>query len=271
MDTRWETATPFYRRSGLHIEIYDHLDWPAGGPDVGFLVDLASESGGPVLELACGTGRVLWPIAEAGIEAVGLDLHEGMLDAAEAKRPGYPKEVGERVRLVQGDMTGFNLNQRFKFIYITFRSFQALMTPQAQRECLRCVWRHLEPGGRLMINLFDPRLARCDMEFDGPLDACTVHNPVTGLDVEQQALERMNDPLSQTLKMLWVLRERGGDGGVVREEYERLDLRWTYRYEMRYLFECCGFEVLAEYSDFEKSPPVYGMEQVWVAGKVTSG
>ncbi len=269
MDARWDTAIPYYKRSGLHIEVYDEMEWPRNGPDERFLVELAVESGGPVLELACGTGRVAWQIAEAGHEVVGLDLHEGMLAAAEAKRSGYPSDTNARMRFVQGDMTGFELDQQFKLIYITFRSFQALLTPQAQRDCLRCAWRHLEPGGRLMLNLFDPRLSRCDVDCDHPPEFYVVRNPVTGLEVEQRMIERFNDPLSQTFKMLGVMQEKDAEGNIVREEYERLDLRWTFRHEMRYLLELCGFEVLAEYSDFDKSPPTYGQEQVWVARKVT--
>ncbi|MEZ6191506.1 MAG: class I SAM-dependent methyltransferase [Phycisphaerales bacterium] len=268
MDPHWETATPYYSRSGLHIEVYDRMEWPANGPDVSFIVELAGETGGPVLELASGTGRVAWAVAEAGLDVMGLDLHPGMIEAAEAKRSGYAGLVGDRVGFVQGDMTDFDLGKRFKLVYITFRSFQALLTSEMQRDCLRRVWRHLEPGGRLMINIFDPRLTRCDAGFSEPVEEQTLRNPVTGMEVEHRSIERMNDPFSQTLKMLWVLRERDGVGNVVREEYERLDLRWTYRQEMRYLLELCGFEVEAEYSDFEKSPPACGKEQVWVARKV---
>ncbi len=270
MDARWEKATPYYSRTGLHIEIYDRMEWPANGPDVPFLVELAEESGGPVLELASGTGRVAWAIAEAGIKVVGLDLHPGMIKAAEAKRQDYPDAVGGRVRFEQGDMTDFNLGQTFRFAYITFRSFQALLTPEAQRACLQSVWRHLEPGGRLMINLFDPKLSRCDAGADWPIEQETLRNPATGLDVEQRSIERVNDPLSQTLKILWQLQEKDGSGRVVREAIERLDLRWTYRQEMRYLLELCGFEVEAEYSDFQKSPPAYGGEQVWVVRKTAA-
>lgn len=267
MDARWDTAAPFYSRAGLHIEIYDTATMDTFNQDTPFLIDQAKQAGGPVLELASGTGRAAWPIAAAGFEVVGLDLNQGMIEAAEAKRPNYPDAVSDRVRFVQGDMTRFDLDQQFRIAYITYRSFQALLTPEVQQACLRCVWKHLEPGGRLVINLFDPKLSRCDEVTEEPPDQLTVRNPVTGLDVDQRSIKRINDPLSQTFKMLWVLEEKDADGIVVREELERLDLRWTYRYEMRYLLELCGFEVLAEYSDFEKSPPAYGKEQVWVATK----
>ena len=120
-----------------------------------------------------------------------------------------------------------------------------------------------------MINLFDPKLSKCEAGVAGEYEDEVVTNPVTGLDVEQRSVERVNDPLDQTFKMLWLLQEKDGQGNIIREAYERLDLRWTYRYEMRYLFELCGFEVLAEYSDFKNSPPAYGNEQVWVARKVS--
>ena len=267
MDARWDTAIPYYSRSGLHIEVYDTLTEFWANQDIDFMIEQAQETGGPVLELASGTGRVAWPIAQAGFDVIGLDINPGMIKAAEDKRPQYPSEVSDRMRFVHGDMTNFDLKQQFRLVYITYRSFMALMTPEAQQKCLRCIHQHLEPGGRLVINIFDPRLSRCDEQIEDPTEEMTVTNPVTGLQVEQRAVDRINDPLSQSFKMLWVISERDAQDNIVREEHERLDLRWTYRFETRYLLELCGFEVLAEFSDFEKSAPAYGKEQVWVAQK----
>ena len=206
---------------------------------------------------------------EAGFDVVGLDLNQSMIDVAESQRASHPKPVSDQVRFVRGDMLNFDLGRRFSLIYITFRSFQAMVTPEDQKCCLENIWRHLEPGGRLVVDVFDPRLNMCDPGYKEPGEARCVRNPASGHEVCIKTLERHNDPVNQRLTELWRFQELDAAGNTVREEYERLVLRWTYRYEMRYLLELCGFEVLAEYSDFQKSPPVYGMEQVWVAQRPT--
>ncbi|MHC5012849.1 MAG: class I SAM-dependent methyltransferase, partial [Planctomycetota bacterium] len=76
-----------------------------------------------------------------------------------------------------------------------------------------------------------------------------------------------NDPLHQVLTERWRLRETDASGALLREEEEILRMRWLYRWEVHYLLERCGFRVEAEYGDFEKSPPAYGGDQIWVARK----
>ena len=91
--------------------------------DVAFYVAQAQAAGSPVLELACGTGRVTIAIAEAGLRVVGLDLSPQMLARFEAKLPALPVEVRERITLVQGDMRSFDLGQRFPLVIIPSPSF----------------------------------------------------------------------------------------------------------------------------------------------------
>jgi SAM-dependent methyltransferase len=252
----------FFDRDGLLVEYYDAAMIEVG--DVGFYRGLAEETGGPVLELACGTGRVLWPLAEAGFEMVGLDRSEPMLRCAEAKRRDGPGSV----RLVHGDMREFDLEERFGLIFCAVRSFQSLLTPENQHEALRCAHRHLRPGARLAINIFDPKLEWC---LDGEIDPPDLHvhgphrHPETANSVRIDTVSRINDASRQILTERWRLTETDPDGTVLREEEGVLRLRWTYRWEMRYLLERCGFEVEAEYSDYERSPPAYGKEQIWVA------
>jgi SAM-dependent methyltransferase len=254
----------FYQREGLLVEAYDALQPDLG--DVPFYAELARETGGPILELACGTGRVLWPLAEAGFEVVGLDRSRPMLRRAEAKRTEHAPEVAARVRLVGGDMTSFRLEERFGLVFIAFRSFQALLTPQDEREALRRVHEHLRPGGRLALHVFDPRLEWCVAgEVEPPFRGRTGAMPDTGHEVRIDVMTHVNDPLRQVLTERWRLREIDASGTVRREEEEVLQMRWLYRWEVHYLLECCGFRVEAEYADFEKSPPAYGGDQIWVA------
>ena len=121
----------FYSRDGLLVDLYD-ASCPEMG-DVPFYVDLACGTGGPVLELGCGTGRVVWPLAQAGLDVVGLDLNEPMLRRAEAKRAGHAEEVAARVRFSRGDMTHFELPERFRLAFSAFRAFQALEAKRRSR------------------------------------------------------------------------------------------------------------------------------------------
>jgi SAM-dependent methyltransferase len=256
----------FYTDGGLNVETYDART--AGFPgEIDWWVRYARATGGPVLELACGTGRITWPIGHAGVEIVGLDVGVGMLRTAEAKRERQSREVSERVRFVRGDMTDFSLGEKFALTIIPFRAFQALLTPAAQRSSLACIRRHLRPGGRLIIDVFDPRLDWLlpDRTEPGLPDRPNVKHPVSGNTVTVEVLTRANDPLSQTLRERWRFTERTSSGAVVRQEEEILELRWTYRYEMQYLLERSGFAIEGEFSDFSGAPPAYGREQIWVA------
>jgi SAM-dependent methyltransferase len=126
---------------------------PSG--DVEFYRALARESGGPVLELGCGSGRVLLPIARDGIGCTGLDSSDAMLGELARKSPP------ENLRLVPGAMQDFDLgSQRFSLIFSAFRSFQHLLTIEDQLSCLRAVRRHLAPGGLFALDVFAPKLER---------------------------------------------------------------------------------------------------------------
>lgn len=261
---------PFYAAGGLNLETYDvrHATMPGSvAEDVAWYVRHARAAGGPVLELACGTGRVTWPVARAGIDVVGLDLSPAMLHIAESKRAAEPSAVAARARFVEGDMADFALEETFALVLVPFRAFQVLLTPEAQRAALACIHHHLRPGGALHLDLFDPLLDLLvpSAPRRGLGDRSSVVHPVSGNVVMIEVPERVNDPVRQVLRERWHFTETGPTGDVVRREIEELVLRWSYRYEMRHLLELCGFTIEGEYSDFTGAPPAYGREQIWVA------
>jgi len=278
-------ASDFYATTGLNVELYSERTerdlMSANEGDVAFYVDLARKSGGPVLELGCGNGRVLLPIARAGIEITGVDLSGGMLRVAESRVSREPRDVARRVTLIHGDMRDFDLDEKFALVIIAFRSFQMLLTPEDEQACLSAVRRHLLPGGRLVIDIFDPLLELLvpgDVypngveKLSGPAETAPQRpraehggrHPETGNEVQVEVSRRTNETVAQTLTETWRFTELNDDGSIVRAEEEILRMRWIYRWEMRYLFERQGFEILAEYSDFHDAPPAYGKEQVWI-------
>jgi SAM-dependent methyltransferase len=257
---------PFYAK------IYDAMtsaDWGEASADVTFFCREFQDIKGPVLELACGTGRVAIPLAKAGHEVHGLDASPAMLAVAIRNRQDLPAAIRDRLFLAEGNMQEFAFPMQFAGVYVTCRSFQHLLSPDDQENCLRCIHRHLRDDGIMVLNLFDPRYdLLLPSETAAPVARSVLTHAISGNKVLVEVLERVNDLVSQCLTETWRFTEFGSDNvRVVRQEEELLKLRWTFRQEMRHLLRLCEFRVLAEYSDFEKPPPSYGKEQVWVAAK----
>ncbi|MFN3076206.1 MAG: class I SAM-dependent methyltransferase [Alphaproteobacteria bacterium] len=263
----------FYFNDGLNVRAYDLRAWQDAErfeDHLPFYVDAAVDSGGPVLELGCGTGRLTLAMAKAGVVAVGLELSSFMLARAMEKCEGVSDEVRSRLEFLAGDMADFQLGRKFALVTIPFRGFQELLTTHDQRSALRCIHDHLAPDGRLVLDLLDPRLE----DVLVPEDREPVSLPPLNLGetvLHTTVLDRHNNPLTQVLTEVWRFTEKDRSGRVVREEEEIHSLRWTWRSEMRYLLELTGFAVTAEYSDFHGTPPSPGHQQVWVIHKRTPG
>src|SRR5437763_1921449 len=116
--------------------------------EVPFYVGEAERSGGPVLEIGCGTGRILLPTAARGIECWGIDLSRVMLErlAMKAAREGV------QVTTFQEDMRRFRLPHRFRLITVPNRAFLHMTTTEDQIAALENFRHHLAPGGRLLLN-----------------------------------------------------------------------------------------------------------------------
>ncbi len=221
--------------------------------DVVFYREAAREFGDPVLELGCGTGRITMALAEAGKRITGLDLSERMLERAVKKRAALRVEARERVHLVQGNMAGFDLGEKFRLIIIPFRPFQHLLEVHEQMNCLECARKHLAPGGRLILDVFQTDAERIHDPVHMRETLVTEYNTADGRQVkisERVAAfhraQQIND-----VEMVFSVKHTGG-----REE--RLvfawPLRYFFRYEVEHLLARCGFRVSTEYGDFDKTP-----------------
>jgi len=128
------------------------------GTDIDLYRELLEIQGAPVLELACGTGRISIPLAEAGASVWALDKSPAMLAILKRKRASLPWKVRQRLHPVAGDMARFHFFRRFPLIVIPFRGFQALTDRRRIESCLHHVKRSLAPGGLFVLDLFAPRL-----------------------------------------------------------------------------------------------------------------
>ena len=144
-----------------HARLYD-LMFPGGERAADFYRTRADRQGGRVLELGCGTGHKLVPIASAGHPCVGLDFSPDML--AEARRKA--NERGVEVEWMHGDMRAFDLGRAFDFVFIAANSLLHLHETEDLVSCFRSVRQHLAPGARFVFDVFNPSV-RLLAEADG--------------------------------------------------------------------------------------------------------
>ncbi len=253
----------------LDAEFYDYYSTGIAG-DVAFYVQEAQKADGPALELGCGTGRILIPIAQGGVRITGLDRSPSMLAVAKKKVSALNARTRERIRLVRGDMRDFALRTRYNLIIVPYRAFLHLLTPEDQRQALVNIRKHLADGGHLIMNNFDPRL-----------DIIAEHTGILGnaLKKDDEFVQprtrrhvivwdsRSYDPANQLVDQLFIFEELDEMGRSLKRTASSYTLRYIYRYEMEYLFELSGFQVEALYGDFKRGPFHYGGEQIWVARK----
>lgn len=245
---------------------YD-LEYGTTRVDLDFYVGLTRSAQPPVLELACGTGRVTIPIAQSGVPVTGVDSSREMLARARAK---LDAEGPLPVSLVEGDMRTFALEERFGLAIIPGRSFLHLLTPEDHVAALRNVYRHLVPGGRLALNFFVPSLRLIVEHAESSLgQALTYSHNFLDPDTGQEVLvwrSLQHETHRQRIHAHFVYEWVSEAGQTVARRHRHYTLCYIYRNEMEHLLARCGYEVEALYGDFEGAP--YGAEStemVWVA------
>ncbi|HEX6314859.1 MAG TPA: class I SAM-dependent methyltransferase [Gemmatimonadaceae bacterium] len=251
-------------------ELYDYVVPYATRGDIEFYVDEALAADGPVLELGCGTGRVLIPTARAGVAITGLDGSTAMLDRCRQKLAAEPPAVRDRVALSEGDMRSFDLGGRFALVTIPFRPFQHLLTVDDQLACLTTIHRHLEKGGRLILDLFNPSL---DHLVNRPIGLELAEGPPTTLP-DGRTLERTfkitsADRFEQVNDIELIYHVTDASGATHRSVHA-FRMRYLFRYEAEHLLARCGFVVDQLYAGYDRSAygSTYPGDLVFMARKV---
>jgi SAM-dependent methyltransferase len=250
-------------------DYYDYAYNRRNNIDVDFYVNYAKDCGGRTLELACGTGRILIPTAAAGCDITGLDLSPFMLQKCRDKLAAQPVDVQKRVKIIQGNMTDFNTGEKYALITMPFRPFQHLTTVEEQKACLRCIYNHLKPRGKLVFDVYNPNPAKLVLtpesmtervDFpEAPLpDGRTVYRssrlPGFHRDLQYNDVELI----------YYVTHPDGKKERLV----QSFPMRYYYRYELEHLLELCGLKIINLFGNFDKSAYTNdSTEMIFVAGK----
>lgn len=258
---------------GAQARYYDQYFTGLDG-EAEFYAALSRETGPPILELGCGTARTMLPIAAAGLRIVGVEGSAQMLHLARRKletirtdlagSPELGAEITRNIALVRADMRRFRLRAHFRLVILPYRTFQHLLTELDRRAALRCIHQHLEPGGFLAFNVFDPgpdieAVSSCDLQRDA-----TFVDAETGAQIEVW-FRRSYDLGARLLTQEIVYRSCAGEGATPAEEHSFLTLRCADPLEIEELLETSGFRVQALCGDFQGSPFEGSGEQVWLA------
>lgn len=260
-----------YDEYAFVADLYDHVGPYRERADVAFFVEAARHAGGPVLELGCGTGRVLIPTARAGIDIVGLDLSPHMLGVCRRRLREEPDAVQARARLVEADMRRFELEQTFTLVTIPFRPFQHLLTVDDQLACLRTIAAHLADGGRLVLDLFNPSLEALVQQREGVEsgEEPPFMTPDGRRVVRRHATIAVNR-FEQVNRFALIYDVTHPDG---REErlVHAFSMRYLFRFEAEHLLRRAGFEIERVLADYDGSPygSKYPGELIFVARKPT--
>ena len=222
---------------------YDIEEAERSAPRIAFYCNLAKSIGGPVLEIACGSGLVTIPIAAQGLEVTGVDLAHSMLEHARKKA----EQQNLNVRWLEADARSFDLGTPYQFIYLTGNAFQAFLHREDQEALFAAVKRHLAPGGIFAFETRNP--SGHDLTNQPAEEFDQSYTSVEGHLVSVYFTQRY-DPVAQI--MYWTSYRRWNDGERDHNKETHIACRFTQPHELAALLHYNGFQVIQQYGNWDK-------------------
>jgi SAM-dependent methyltransferase len=250
---------------------YDLDNRPALKEDIPFYLEYASKIGRGIhiLELACGTGRITIPLAEAGHEIWALEYSEAMIDVFKNKLKNLPEEVRGKIHLLYGDMSDFEIQRKFPLILLPARSFQLLLEETKEISCLRNVHLHLEDTGYFIIEIADFIGKReKEKEWVSEQEVFDWENidPGTGFTIRRTHVKKAIDTARQIIypqKRYYITKNNGSVEKVIKQA------AWKYFFEdqIRNLLISNGFRIIKEMGSFDGRPIHQGSLFIFICQK----
>lgn len=223
--------------------------------DIPFYCELARRTGGRVLDVMCGSGRLIVPLAQAGLRVTGIDSSAAMIERARMRVAAAG--VTARAALHHSDVRSALPAGPYNLAIVALNSFMHLLTIEDQLAALARIHNVLNPGGLLAIDVFNPHarnLAGCDGELVLDRTFRLDDDALVCKFVAQRA-----DMAQQINNVTFVYDELDANGGV-RRTVHPMALRWFYRYELEHLLERAGFVVEAVYGSYDLDPFLSGSD-----------
>jgi SAM-dependent methyltransferase len=249
----------------LLVKYYDLAFGITGEAELAWYLEKARATGGPILDLACGTGRLALFLAGEGFEVTGIDRSVGMLNQFKEKLRRQPKEIRQRLRIENQRMSDFKLGGKFNTV-ICCDAFFHNLTIEEQMNCLWNVAHHLSPGGRFVFNLPNPTcefILKCVASGGKKFEERGRYQLPDGsgtLLVEQAQAGNLQDQCIITT--LRITRFDTG-GSIVETGESTWTTRYLFRYEAVHLLYRCGFEVESLVGDYEHGPVTEGGQLIF--------
>ncbi|MBN1439082.1 MAG: class I SAM-dependent methyltransferase [Anaerolineales bacterium] len=218
--------------------------------DLPFWADLARRQGGPVLELGCGSGRVMLHLAREGFAVTGVDSSPAMLALARS-RLALQKSIAQRITLREGDFTRLPLDGAFPLIILAFNTFSHMTDPEDARAALAAVEAHLAPGGQAVFALPNPIPLYGDPPPGLVLER-VFRDEDRNRTVQQFSSLRV-DRAAQLGYVTWIYDEIDAAGTVTRTTVP-MTLRYFFPNELSALFERAGMRLWRLWGDYDGSP-----------------
>ncbi|NWF68992.1 MAG: class I SAM-dependent methyltransferase [Chloroflexi bacterium] len=216
--------------------------------DLAFYSALAAEHGGPLLEIGCGTGRVLLHLAQEGHNAHGIDKDGAMLERAQHKRAALPPDLRENIVLYQGDVLRTDeIHERYKLILLSYNMLTHFQQQEQQSALLKRLRAWLRDDGLLVIDLPNPAPVFASADSDALTLERTFIEPESGHLVMQQSVSTL-DRARQLLHVTWVYDEISADG-TLKRTFAPVVFRYYFLAELRLLLQAAGFAVDTVYGD----------------------
>lgn len=216
-----------------------------GTEDISFWQKLSRQFGSPVLDSSCGTGRLTFPIAESGIDVVGIDLSAGMLREAKRKLKSYPQSIKKRVTLIHGDIISFDIGKKFQAIYSPLSFWP--VTPDEQTNLLSSIKKHLVPEGYFVVDVFN--FKEPEMDWHDSRLKTYKHFPKLGFTLVRQMYTK-GSAKTKIEHIVHFLDRVYKDGTVKRIVTERTERHYT-KEDLIVLLESHGFRITQIYGDYE--------------------
>lgn len=247
------------------VQYYDETLAVSDSKDIEWYLYKVKMFGGPVLDLACGTGRVALFIAQQGYKVVGIDSSEGMLTLFRRKLSEQQRHVQERISLHKEEMSHFDINQKFRTI-ICCDAFFHNTTVEEEIDCLLCVARHLTPEGRVLFNIPNPTLELLTQwahpegqKFRERKTYCLTTGET--LLIEESNVSNLSEQTVETRLRYTKI----GKGKLSEPEESSWKIRYMFQYEAVHLLSRCGFQIESLVGDYDNGPVTGGSQLIFQA------